>query len=67
MVQSAYTAWLLGAGGEKYTTWSSFLEHFGLMEKAPQKKVDTQRLYKMADEYLDKMDRKGVVTYEESV
>ncbi|MDR3012518.1 MAG: hypothetical protein LBU70_04835 [Chitinispirillales bacterium] len=56
MIQSAYTAWLLGAGGNKYQSWGSFLENYGLIEKTPRKEVDTKKLYEMADGYLAKME-----------
>jgi hypothetical protein len=38
---AAFTAWLLGAGGQK--TWSGFCEHFGLMEKQPKMTNEERR------------------------
>jgi hypothetical protein len=54
LIQSAYTAWLLGAGGDKYRSWGSFLENFGLVEKTRPPKVDAKRLYSWADSFLNK-------------
>jgi len=49
---AAFTAWLMGAGGQK--TWGGFCEHLGLSEIAPQmtkedKRAIINKAYAIAD------------------
>lgn len=60
-ISAAYTAWLMGAGGDKYKSLRKFYEHLGLMEKTLESKemlkARIKRSYEVANRVLEVIDR----------